>query len=461
MAGEMSTPPNPAAGGKPPRPRPATVPKATALNCPKCGSAIVLRTFSNAVNVVCESCHAILDASDPKLKILEEARKRLDITPLIPLGTRGLWKGHTYEVVGFQSRAINSDGVNYYWFEYLLYNPYAGYRYLTEYNGHWNDVTVCHTLPTPGNAGIKPQMRLGDRSFTHFQTAKAFTTFILGEFPWQVRLNDKVEARDYIAPPFILSSESTPEETTWSMGEYVASSEIRDAFKLKADLPSPMGVYSDQPNPFGDDSGHFWRRGWTFVIVALFLVIGTWVMAKRETVYSENYHYKQGEQAEASFVTPEFDLGGHTSNVIVETNTDVSNDWVYIHYSLVNTDTDVAYDFGREISYYSGSDSDGSWTEGDWKDKAIVASVPPGKYYLRVEPEKDPGSQPVNYHITVHRDMPTTWFFFIAAGLLLLPPLFISMRSAAFEGQRWSESDYAGASGDSSGGDDSDDSSDD
>ena len=32
--------------------------------------------------------------------------------------------------------------------------------------------------------------------------------------------------------------------------------------------------------------------------------------------------------------------------------------------ALINDDTGVAYDFGKEVSYYFGRDSDGSWTEG-------------------------------------------------------------------------------------------------
>ena len=453
----MSTPPIPP--NTPPReklrPRPATVAKATGLNCPQCGSAIEIRTFSNAVNVICQSCHAVLDASDPKLKILQAAKQKMIVNPLIPLGTRGVWQGKTREVVGFQRRTINADGVDYHWFEYLLYNPFAGYRYLTEYNGHWCDVTVCHAIPADaGSSGAKPQMRMGDITYTHFQTANAHTTFILGEFPWQVRMGDTAQACDYISPPLMLSSETTPDETTWSEGEYVNGSEIWQAFKLKDAPPEPVGVYANQPSPYGDDPKHFWKRGWQFLGLALLIVFATMIMSKNATVYNESHSFKQGAQAEASYVTPEFELGGHESNVDVETRTDLMNDWVYFHFSLINTQTDVAYDFGREVSYYSGVDSDGSWTEGKQTDTATVPSVPPGKYYLRVEPEKDANTPAVNYNITVKRDVPTFWFFIIAAVLILVPPLFVSARSAKFEYRRWAESDYSG--GGSS--DDSDDS---
>src|SRR5947209_1284371 len=104
-----TTPPNPPSTPRKPS-RPSVVPKAAGLNCPGCGGAMTLRTFSNAVNVACPGCGRVLDATDPKLAILQEAQKREVEKPLIPLGTRGMWKGVTYEVVGFQRRTVYADG---------------------------------------------------------------------------------------------------------------------------------------------------------------------------------------------------------------------------------------------------------------------------------------------------------------------------------------------------------------
>jgi hypothetical protein len=47
----------------------------------------------------------------------------------------------------------------------------------------------------------------------------------------------------------------------------------------------------------------------------------------------------------------------------------------------------------------------------------------------------------------VTRDVTTYGFFFIGCLLLLIPPVVTTIRSAAFETKRWSESDYAGSSG--------------
>lgn len=454
---EVSTtpnPPNPPTARKPSRP--SVVPKAVGLNCPGCGGPLTLRTFSNAVNVTCPGCGRILDATDPKLAILQEAQKREVETPLIPLGTRGKWKGVTYEVVGFQRRTTYSDGDQFSWFEYLLFNPYAGYRYLTEYEGHWNDVTVCRALPQQGKPTYgtrsKDRLIMNGRTFTQFQTANAETTYILGEFPWQVRMGDKVEDCDYISPPFMLSVESTGDEATYSLGEYTAGKDIWQAFGRPGNPPAPQGVFANQPNPYGDRPKDFWNLGGYFMAAVVLLFVVLTIMAQRKEVLHDDYTYRQTGQ-EASFVTPVFALGGHTSDVDININTSLDNDWAYFNLALINEQTGAAYDFGREVSYYYGSDSDGSWSEGERTNTATLGSIPPGNYYLRVEPEMDP-SHSVNYTLSIERDVPIFSWFWVAAIALILPPAFLSARGWGFEYKRWQDSDYPIVTQSSTGGDD-------
>ncbi len=38
--------------------------------------------------------------------------------------------------MGFVIKRDNA--YNFQWREYLLFNPYKGYAFLSEYNGHWN-----------------------------------------------------------------------------------------------------------------------------------------------------------------------------------------------------------------------------------------------------------------------------------------------------------------------------------
>jgi hypothetical protein len=423
----------------------APKPQVRALNCPGCGAAIALRSLGQAVNVVCENCHSILDAKDPNLKILQTFAAATGMDhPLIALGTRGKIRGIDYEVIGFQRRGIKVEGISYSWHEYLLFNPYKPYRYLTEYQGHWNDIAVCKELPTV-ERGITTSATanyLGE-VYKHFQTADANTGFVLGEFPWQVRVGEHATVTDYVRPPRMLSSEKTADEVSWSLGEYMYGADVWKAFQLSGSPPPPVGVYENQPSPVSENVSQVWMVFAVFAVLLLGLMVGYDAAAKKEPVFHGSYQLNPGEpKGEASFVTEPFELKGRQSTVEVTTSTNVRNNWIYINYALINQDTGEAWDFGREVSYYYGYDSDGSWTEGKASDSVIVPSVPAGTYYLRIEPEVNPLHPNIVYAVDVRRDVPVAGFFGIGFLALMVPAIIISWRAMSFERARWSESDH-------------------
>jgi hypothetical protein len=403
-----------------------------------------VRSFNNAVTIVCDRCHSILDAKDPNLQILQkfDAATR-EHKPLIPLGTRGKIRGTDYEVIGFERRTIHVEGVAYSWHEYVLFNPYKGFRYLTEYNGHWNDVSILKALPEVLPYASPPRVRYLGETYKHFQTARAGTSFVLGEFPWQVRVGESVEVTDYVSPPRVLSSEQTGNEVTWSMGEYMSGKDVWRAFALHGDPPQAIGVYENQPSPLTAQTKNIWLTFAFFLLALVVMMIGFDMSARKEQVFTGYYKYNSNQRGEASFVTDDFEVKGHTSNVELTTSTDVNNHWIYLNYALINEATGQAFDFGREVSYYHGYDSDGSWSEGSVNDSVAVPSVPPGRYYLRVEPEGDPGYGMTYYTVAIKRDVPQYSFYGIALGALLLPVVLLTWRTLSFEHLRWAESDHA------------------
>ncbi|HEV2987940.1 MAG TPA: DUF4178 domain-containing protein [Candidatus Angelobacter sp.] len=414
------------------------------LSCPGCGATVTIRSFGQAVNVVCGSCHSILDAQDPNVQILQKFSAAMKFQPLIPLGSRGKLRGTAYEVIGFQRRQITVDGDKYSWGEYVLFNPYKGFRYLTEYDGHWNDVAPLRTLPNT-TVVTGPVNYLG-QTYKHFQTCQAATVFVIGEFPWQVRVGETVTVSDYVAPPRVLSSETTGDkEVTWSLGEYLNGGELWKAFSLPGKPPAPIGVYENQPSPLSATSRGIWRTCALLIMGALLLYVVNAVLSKDKTVFTQSYNfYTNDPVGEHSFVTEPFEFtGARAAPVRVETNADVDNNWIYLNYALVNEDSGQTYDFGREISYYYGRDSDGSWSEGSRRDSVIIPSVPPGHYFLRIEPESERKPGVISYTVTVTHDYPVGYWFLIAAGMLLVPAILITWRSMNFEHLRWQESDHS------------------
>jgi hypothetical protein len=421
-----------------------------ALKCHRCGAPLVIRAAGQSQSVVCDSCGTIADPTDPHAAILQEVKRRERVVPQIPLGSSGDWRGARYEVVGFQRREISVEGIDYFWDEYVLFNPEQGFRYLSEYQGHWNDIAVLDTPPEGGSTGLGAIRRLNGRTFTHFQASRPKTTFVLGEFPWVVRVGETVQLHDFTSPPFLLSSEGSKKEATWSLGTYVDGNDVWRAFSVAGEASRPVGVYVNQPSPYAGQKGWYWR---VFAALAALLLLATSLRVATGNRPVFDGHYTFDPLTDNSIVvTDAFTLDGRASNVTVSFDAEnLSNNWVFFGAALINEDTNVALDFGRELEYYFGVEDGESWSSGSKRGRVVVPTVPPGRYYLRVEPEGQPGSRvPVSYFIHVARDVPVWWEYGVVLALLILPPIVLTWRETAFEQKRWAESDYGG-------GDDEDD----
>jgi hypothetical protein len=426
-----------------------SAPSVRSLICPNCGGTVTLRGFGQTLTVVCVNCLTVLDTKTPSLRVLQQFQAKERVIPLIPLGARGKLHGDPYEVLGFQVRQIMVELIPYEWREYLLFNPYKGFRYLTEYDGHWNDVKPIKGIPSSAKSGSKRAIKWLGEVYTHFQSAMAETTYVLGEFPWRVEVGERARTEDFISPPRILSSETTEGETVWSLGEYMTGARVWEIFQLPGGPPQAKGIFANQPSPYKERMWSTWKLClWLLAGLFTVMLLCSVLMRQRE-VFRQTYSYSTLRKGEASFVTGVFELQGRPSTVEISIRTNLDNDWAYYSLALISEATGQAYDLGREVSYYHGRDSDGDWTEGSRNDSALIPSVPSGRYYLRVEPEMDPnpprggGSHSVNYELTVRRDVPANSLFLIAALLLLIPPVWVTFRRVKFETARWQESDYA------------------
>jgi ribosomal protein S27E len=413
------------------------------VNCPNCGAATAVRTFGHAVNVVCQSCGSILDAAHPGVTILQQYTSAVREEPLIPLGTRGKLFDIESEVVGFQLREIVVDDVAYQWREYLLFNPYREFRYLTEYAGHWNIVSTLNALPAGGATPDESARSYGGHRYRHFQTAAAKTIFVLGEFPWQIRVGDTTTGSDYIAPPRMLSAEvDADKEVTWSLGRYVSGDEIWASLSLPGKPPSRGGIFANQPSPFQGATPAMWRNAVLLVALATVLWIAHLASARSVQRFAESFVFDPRAAADASLVTPVFDLDGRPTAVEIETATNLNNQWMFVGYALINDETGQAFEVARDVSYYHGIESGESWSEGSPTDTVALPSVPAGRYFLRIETEGDRAASPVQYRVRVVRDVSTSLWFIVALVLIAVPPLLTSRRAWLFEHHRWLESDH-------------------
>lgn len=415
------------------RPAPSTV---AALSCRGCGAPLELRAPGRSLAVACGACGAVLDARDPDHRLIARYQAQPAAVPRIPLGTRGRLEGEPWEVIGYLVRRTTIEGQAYSWFEHLLHHPTGGFRWLVEYNGHWTLTRTAAGVPEAGPATSVTY--LGER-YRHFQTAEAEVAYVVGEFPWRVRVGERATVDDYVRPPAILSRERTPEDTTWSVGEYLRGEAVWRAFGLPGAPPEPIGVGAAQPSPYTPHSRRIGLLTVAFLALAALIQLLFTFFAQQRLVLDAAWEYHPRVPATASVQSAPFVISGRASNLLVEISTSLSQGWGYFTVTLVNEETGTGRTFGREVAYYFGHDGDGQWSEGAPWDRVWLSAVPAGRYLVLVEPESP---QPVNYRVRVTRDVPRALWLWLAMGVLAAPPLFFWWRQWGFEYRRWQESDH-------------------
>lgn len=427
-----------------------------ALSCPNCAGPLEIRAPDQTQRVACPYCGSLLDATKD-LAVLE-AMSSVPVEPLVPLGSKGTIDGTEWTVIGFMERSVTVEGTRYPWREYLLYEPRKGFRWLVESKGHWSFVE-------PVNAGDvhvfgAQAYRCRERTFKHFQGGQAVVDHVVGEFYWAVARGDRTESDDYVSPPFMLSSEKDESEINWSHGTYKAPEEIWKAFGLPGGPPAREGIAPHQPSPYAGRVGKVWAAA----LLALGLVFSTYLVflfGGGRTVHKQSVVIPPlavPGSPEAAFFTDRFFIES-TGNLEIRVTAPLNNSWLYLDGALINEETGAVDEFDLEASFYSGSDSDGAWTEGGPRAQTYLSAVPPGRYVLRLAPQWEAGRRVTGYDLVVRSRIPRFYQAMLAALLLLLWPILLSLRAGGFEAGRWSESDHP--IGGSSSSDSSDDGEDD
>ena len=416
--------------------------EAKVFRCPSCGSPLQARS-ADILAVGCTGCGTVVDAGDKNYRILSAALTGQErCKPRLPLGSKGKLAGKPVEVIGFMVRQCRVDGIPYTWREYLLAAENGTYRWLSEYNGHWNVIDVLSRPPSTNRLLESESLQYQGQRFKHFQTTQvAEVVQVAGEFTWRVSVGETCRIVDYVAPPLLLSRESTNNDLNWSLATYATPEEITQAFALKKPLPDPIGVYANQPNPWQENRRGVWGQLWKLLLVAILLQGIFMLFATEKVLLREDFRFRAGGlQSEVTSRT--FELPAKTRKLAVQNLTSLDNNWMSLDMVLVNKRTGENWSASREISFYSGYD-DGYWSEGNARDEVIFRNIPAGTYYLAIDPEIGTDRATDVSDQVVVQTTGAGWsnFVFLLIALSVFP-LFALFRHAAFETSRWMESDH-------------------
>ncbi len=196
-----------------------------AVTCPQCGGTIALRAAGLSVSLVCEHCGTTLDATSDDVRVITAAQQAMH-QPAIALGTRGTLRGEQWEVVGYLERTDGYQG----WQEYLLFNPYLGYRFLVDDGRCFSLGVLIDRTPDTVFDGYE----LDGARYRRFGSGyKASVTFVVGEFYWRVRVGEQVHVTDYVRPGAMLTCEENRQERSWTLLTLLGVGEAEEAFGLE------------------------------------------------------------------------------------------------------------------------------------------------------------------------------------------------------------------------------------
>ncbi len=414
---------------------------AKGMGCPNCGGALTLTAPDKAERVTCPYCNSLLDVNKGNLSWLKSLAPKPDAPQFVlPIGAEGTFKDDTkFKIIGAVVRSVTIEGIKYFWHEYLLYNPMIGFRWLVHSDNHWNFVEPVNPADV---VSVGTNISFNGKNFRIFQDAPATVEFVQGEFYWRVEQGETVRAIDFVNAPLMLSQEITNNEMNWSAGVYMTNAEIEKAFNV-SDLPKPWSVAPNQPF-----TGGFYIK-YGFAMLALLFIVAIFMLpfSSSSTVLNETVTL----QPTASVTTPQtvfskqFELKG-MRNVRITANAPVSNAYADLDIDLINEQSQEVESVNIPIEYYSGSDSDGAWTEGNQTQDATLSALPAGKYTLKVAGTWQKFNEPLNISVKVEQNVSRGVNFCCAFVLLALLPIFGLIRKFTFESRRWSESMFSGGS---------------
>lgn len=241
-----------------------------AFDCPNCGTPVQV-TLASSKSITCRSCNSLIDLTQGTGAALRHAIQDEPVQLLIPLGSQGQLQGARWQVVGFQHRMGHEPGdsdEHFGWSEYLLYNPTKGFLFLVDAEDGWSLVKPTTGAPTLDSAEQNASY-LGTKYALKY-SYNAETTYVAGEFYWQVARGQKTFNRDFAKGKSLLSMERARTEVTWSIGSQIDHTTVAAAFKM-ADKAALLARVDASPVSFKPSIG----LGGALVIFFLLMALST------------------------------------------------------------------------------------------------------------------------------------------------------------------------------------------
>ena len=427
-----------------------------AMGCPNCGGTLELKAPDKSERVTCPYCNSLLNINDGNLEYLKALKKKVPHSPFaLEVGMKGKFdnfvEGVELEIIGAMKRSVVYDSIKYFWDEYLLYNPKVGFKWLVNSEKNWSFVESVNAADIDGSSN--PSYK--DNNFEKFASATATVEYVKGEFYWRVETKERVQATDFVSPPYMLSRESNDKEVNWSVGHFVERNEIEKVFGVE-NLPRSYKTAPNQPFKY-----HSLIRSSLIVFIAFLLA--TFILESVKDSNSNNYvDYKDGivkayglnplenANSKITFRTAPFELN-RDANISMRFETHLEYEsWSEFKLNLVPASSEK-YDPNqlKGETLTSKVARNPKYTGKVWEikyERFDVAAT--GQYQIEIEGKWKNWQKPLLINLEVrqypkyeYNTFPTDGFILLFIFLAIPPVLLIGYRFV-FENKRWLESDF-------------------
>ncbi|MEZ5668103.1 MAG: DUF4178 domain-containing protein [Alphaproteobacteria bacterium] len=408
--------------------------RVAAINCTSCGGALQLNGGHRVRAVNCSYCGAVMDAHADYQVLAQYKDLKRPQTPL-RIGMTLTLKGVEHTLIGIVESQMREEGQTYRWVDHQLFSPTHGYSWLTFEDGHFVWSYRVREVPQPARAdrlGPKTTIRAMGMSFQVYETCTARISYVEGELTWVARLGDQTESTEAIAPPYLFAYERSANELEYAFGEYLTATQVSEAAGDTVISPWRSGIHPAQPEPPRPLIRAMGRAGRIFAPIALVGLLATLAVGGTEIQRMRIDDPRTG--AVVPFNAPD---AGYLYQVSLEAS--VNNTWAYYEVGLNRDGEEVELgSLGRDIEYYTGTDSDGSWSEGSQAATATFHVPEAGEYELEVllvEAESEAANHPVT--VVVAENVFVSRYFLALFVLMLIAAAVDPVLSFLYEKQRW------------------------
>lgn len=412
--------------------------KVRSIKCTSCAAPLTLHGGGHKVRTInCEFCGAVMDTRK-HFSVLHKFSSQERPDCVFKPGMQGTIKGVEFIIIGIVAW---EDMEGYRWTDLMLFSDTHGYAWLTQNEGHLVFSRRTRDIPDLNvwNLAPKYEFSAGSQKYKFFERYRARIVYVAGELTWIAKKEDSSHLIEAIAPPYLYAVEHSGSEIEYSLGEYLEDTDaVYDSFGVTEKPAKPTSVHPAQP----------YRSRWLaplskaalpFVPLAGLMIIIISLFFGGSEIYSTQL---SGEALRTGNSQHLFTVTQPNRLVELTLDTQLRNAWGFFDVDILKDQDDV-FSFGREVSFYEGTEGGEYWAEGDRSAQAYFKVPEAGEYSMQITMAEggtgETGTTPpeTTLRATLKQGYISNYYFNILFILAAVASVSGFLSRYLFESRRW------------------------